>query len=705
MGLRDMYSAISGLESNSTWLDVIGNNIANTSTIAYKASRVEFAATFSQTLSSGQGDNNASDMGGVDPLQVGLGTRVASIQTNWAEGSLQQTGVSTDIAIQGSGFLVSMNDNQTYYTRAGNLSFDSAGNLVDQNGGLIQGFQATMQYSQTIINDTNGVAAGVAPDPTPLYITSGKLVVNNTNLEAATNIQINPNMVDPASATTKMNFIGNLDSNQQVQVLNLGQGILPAGAAAANPAILPLGMLGQVTGGGAGTVASVQAAFNQNKVTIVGAAGAALAVGVGDSSEIHIVNDLATGQDPNNLDHTTPVVLGAVTLEEIQNPANAAAENFAWNAQPPVTPALTQQQTVYDSTGAAHTISTVFYQVADISTNGINPSPQNQVAYAWYSFDTTGGQAISTQNLLGGTGIFEGSGTTLPGGVMPDGYDRGNVGNTYWGDLIYFNSDGSLASMGGVGDVNGQDIQQNAMVYLPSTQPALNTALASGVAAATPTIAPVSPIPTLGAEIMQVQMNFGTAGYTQGPGVDPAAAPGVAAAPDTALPVGAKTPGTIIGAGRDGLFSDAEGTYQIINGVNTYVANSNATSSANGWADGTLESLSFNATGTIEGQFSNQQTVALGQVLMADFTNINGLNSVGNNYYTTGPNTGTRTLGLAGSGNLGTVEGGYLEGSNVDLTTELSNMIIAQRGFDVNSRVISVENANLQVLTQLGQGG
>jgi flagellar hook-basal body protein len=292
---------------------------------------------------------------------------------------------------------------------------------------------------------------------------------------------------------------------------------------------------------------------------------------------------------------------------------------------------------------------------------------------------------------------------------MATGYDRGINGDQYWGDLIYFNSDGSLASTGGAGIVNGNLIQTQADVYLPSAQPSAATGQPGGVASgpltlAAPTISPVSPIPTLGAEIMQVKMNFGTAGYTQGPGIDPAAL-AAAGTIDTPLGVGAPTPGTIIGAGRDGLFSDAEGTYQIINGVNTYVANSHATSSANGWADGTLESLSFNATGTIEGQFSNQQTVALGQVLMADFTNINGLNSVGNNYYTTGPNTGTRTLGLAGSGNLGTVEGGYLEGSNVDLTTELSNMIIAQRGFDVNSRVIAVENANLQVLTQLGQGG
>ncbi len=129
-----------------------------------------------------------------------------------------------------------------------------------------------------------------------------------------------------------------------------------------------------------------------------------------------------------------------------------------------MTPALTSAQTVYDSTGTAHTITTCFYQVTDISTNGINPTPQNQVAYAWYSFDTTGGAAISTQNLLGGTGIYEGSGHLLGPGK---GYDRGTVGNEYWGDLIYFNSDGSLASTGGAGIVNGNIIQTQPDIYLP----------------------------------------------------------------------------------------------------------------------------------------------------------------------------------------------------------------------------------------------
>lgn len=404
----------------------------------------------------------------------------------------------------------------------------------------------------------------------------------------------------------------------------------------------------------------------------------------GTETVMQQINDLAALQDPNNAGHTQPVIQGGVSLNAIQNPPAGTIQNFAWQQQPPVTPALTSSQTVYDSVGTPHTITTLFYQVEDLgqSVPPVNPSPLNQVAYAWYSFDTTNGAAVSNATLLGGTGIYEGSGQAVAG--VNTGYDRGIAGNTYEGDLIYFNSDGSLASMGGVENPAGAaagSIQVAAHVYLPASQVA---AAPLGPNPATSTT-PVSPIPTLGAEILDVTMNFGTAGYTEGPG-------------DNA-------PGTIVGAKRDGLYSDAEGTYQVINGVNTYVANSHATTNQNGYADGTLQSISFDTTGTIQGQFSNGQTTALGQVLMASFENEGGLNSVGTNYYTTSSNTGAVTLGVANKNGMGAIEGGSLEGSNVDLTVELSNMIIAQRGFDVNSRVISVENANLQVLTQLGQGG
>lgn len=663
MGMRDMYSAISGLQANSTWLDVIGNNISNVNTVAYKASRAEFASAFSQTLNAGTGDNTGSNLGGINPEQVGLGTRVASIQTIWTEGALQQTGVSTDIAIQGNGFLVSKSGDQSFYTRAGNLTFDSQGNLVDQSGGLIQGFTATVQYSQTELNSVGAAGQG------PMEVTYGNLQVNNSNLSAASNIQINPNFVEPAKATSQLNFVGNLDSFQPAQPLVL------ATLGAGGQATLPIGQLANPFNG-----APAKAAVLDYPP----------APGAANEVVMQQIQDLATGVDANNIlgPHTTPVIGDAESLAAIQLPANAADENFAWNQEPPITPALTSSQTCYDSTGTPHTITTLFYQINDLGQANppVNPSPLNQVAYAWYSFDTTNGAAVSTATLLGGTGIYEGSGAALPANANPaDGYNRGNANDTYFGDLIYFNSDGSLASMGGVQNDAGVLTQCQAHVYLPATQVAVPP---QPVGAPTP----VSPIPTLGAEIMDVTMNFGTAGYT---------AANVAGAGANGIPLA----GTIVGAKRDGLFSDAEGSYQVINGVNTYVADSHATTSQNGYADGTLTSLSFDETGTIQGQFSNGQTTALGQVLMASVENINGLNQVGDNYYQAGPNAGAQTLGLAGKNGMGSIQGGYLENSNVDLTTELSNMIIAQRGFDVNSRVIAVENANLQVLTQLGQGG
>jgi flagellar hook protein FlgE len=79
------------------------------------------------------------------------------------------------------------------------------------------------------------------------------------------------------------------------------------------------------------------------------------------------------------------------------------------------------------------------------------------------------------------------------------------------------------------------------------------------------------------------------------------------------------------------------------------------------------------------------------------------LNKVGSNYYTTSANSGSIYVGLAGKNGLGTVEGYALEGSNVDLTVELSNLIIAQRGFEVNARSISTTNDTLNTLVNLGR--
>jgi flagellar hook protein FlgE len=161
----------------------------------------------------------------------------------------------------------------------------------------------------------------------------------------------------------------------------------------------------------------------------------------------------------------------------------------------------------------------------------------------------------------------------------------------------------------------------------------------------------------------------------------------------------------ILGIGqRDGLYSDAKGNYQVVNGVNTYVPDSTAAvASQNGYPDGILQGLDFNKTGTIQGTFSNGQILDLAQVVLAQPENPEGLANIGDNDFVPSADTGTVQNGLAAQGNFGEIHGDTLEGSNVDLTVELSNMIVAQRGFEANSRMISVVNAILSTTAQLGQ--
>ena len=139
--LRSLDSGVAGLQAQQTMLDVVSNNIANVNTTGYKSSSVEFEDTLSQLL--GNASAPASGQGGTNPAQVGLGVRVSGIETNFTEGSAENTGVGTDVMINGDGFFVVNNGGQTEYTRAGAFTPDSNGNLVSPDGAIVQGWSAT----------------------------------------------------------------------------------------------------------------------------------------------------------------------------------------------------------------------------------------------------------------------------------------------------------------------------------------------------------------------------------------------------------------------------------------------------------------------------------------------------------------------------------------------------------------------------------
>ena len=129
--------------------------------------------------------------------------------------------------------------------------------------------------------------------------------------------------------------------------------------------------------------------------------------------------------------------------------------------------------------------------------------------------------------------------------------------------------------------------------------------------------------------------------------------------------------------------------------------NSVAALSQNGSTIGSLVSFSVGQDGLISGVFSNGRTQALGQIALATFADPAGLLKQGGSLFTTSANSGVAQIGVAGIGGRGTLTGGTLEGSNVDLGQEFTNMIIAQRGFEANAKVITTSDELLQDLVNL----
>ena len=180
--LRSLYSGISGMKVNQTKLDVIGNNLANVSTTAFKGSRVNFSTTISQTLGSASAASDS--LGGVNGKQIGLGAQISSIDKIMSQGSMQSTSRSLDVAVDGSGYFMvatgpaltgdakdsitivnngvgTMPANSSVaYTRDGSFVLDNEGNLLTSKGYRVLGFamETTDPQQNTKIDniDDNG---------------------------------------------------------------------------------------------------------------------------------------------------------------------------------------------------------------------------------------------------------------------------------------------------------------------------------------------------------------------------------------------------------------------------------------------------------------------------------------------------------------------------------------------------------------------
>ena len=184
--MRSLWAGVTGLQAHQIAMDVEGNNIANVNTVGYKYNRANFDDLIYQTSRIATAPQNQH--GGVNNMEVGLGTQINSTTRIFKQGSLQTTDKQTDIALQGDGFFMVSPDGgkTTYYTRNGDFSRDSEGNFVDNGGNIVQGWMR---------DEVTGEI-----DPTrPL-----------------SDIKIPTGLTVPARATTNIALKGNLDSGNDV---------------------------------------------------------------------------------------------------------------------------------------------------------------------------------------------------------------------------------------------------------------------------------------------------------------------------------------------------------------------------------------------------------------------------------------------------------------------------------------------------------
>jgi len=198
--MRSLFAGVSGLQNHQVRMDVIGNNISNVNTTGFKKGRVNFQDLLYQQLSGAA--RPTDEVGGVNPKEVGLGMMIASIDTIHTQGSLQTTGVGTDLAVQGQGFFILKNGEKSFYTRAGAFGLDQDGTLVNPaNGMRVQGWMA---------REIEGIPMmDVARDVEDLIIPVGSK--------------------DPARATTSVNFACNLDKRTPEIPADAGPGAILEG--------------------------------------------------------------------------------------------------------------------------------------------------------------------------------------------------------------------------------------------------------------------------------------------------------------------------------------------------------------------------------------------------------------------------------------------------------------------------------------------
>ncbi|HUO10176.1 MAG TPA: flagellar hook-basal body complex protein [Phycisphaerae bacterium] len=427
-----LNTALSGLSTSQEQIGVVGNNIANVNTVGFKASSLDFKTQFLQNFTFGSAPNG--NLGGTNPLQIGLGATSGAITKNFADGSLEATGVDTNLAIQGNGFFILRQGTQQVYTRDGSFQLNGENQLVSGTGQLVQGYAVDSNYNiipGTLTNLTIPVGAASVAQATTKVNISGQLDANGslptTPAQLSTTYYLTNGAGGTAAAgpagtdllTNLTDSSGNLlYQNNDVIQLTATEGTAPSNAASATTRTITESFTVTSTSTLSDLTSFLQGALGINTSTTPAANGAIVpAPGVGLSTAgavttVNVVGNLGTGSDIT-LDQNSLIVKRAGnTINQTQNwtkTSNADGESVYTTTN------------VFDSLGNTLNLNVVASLVSKTSTG------TTWQVYATSPDGTPTGASLN--NVIGlGTLTFDGNGNLLSSSTPTVKIDRSNTG-------------------------------------------------------------------------------------------------------------------------------------------------------------------------------------------------------------------------------------------------------------------------------------
>lgn len=663
--MASLFAGVSGLKNHQTKMNVIGNNIANVNTIGFKSGRVNFQEALVQTTRGAGRPSSVS--GGTNPVQLGLGMQVASVDNLFLQGGLETTGQISDLAIQGSGFFILADNNgNTFFTRAGAFGFDADSNMVDPATGLfVQGKMADAQ-------------GNIPPLSTVGNIT---LPFGQQDPAKATEIVTLANNIDVTATDSKASLVD--AGNSSIQEVS-GEAINGVGGTHVVSIVGAQALSASFTGTTLGNA-------NDGSNTVVAGLTASMALGdlgVTVFDDFGIAVDGGTVRQINGLSSTSKVqdLLDAITqIDGITATLEAGQIKIARDkAGAPVdfnfTSSGAGSRTLHANGGAtAGNIAGVMFGLDGTTFTSAGGAATTFQATDLFTPDRGIGAAAGPVSTNLGLVIDERTGLVtglsgLGGGGVEVKSNSSGINATGGFDLVIETEPTLHATSINVFDSQGgkhtltieffKSIIQNRWEWEASTldvesitagktgyvsfnsDGSLNTFDYFGGATG------VSINPNTGADLMQIQFDAGTIGDFDG----------------------------LTGfTGRH--------TASIIN--------------QDGYGLGLLQKIAIDQAGNISGIFSNGITRVLAQIMLADFSNQAGLRKAGRSLYQTSPNSGEAIEGVAGSTISGTISSGALEASSVDIAQEFTSMITAQRGFQANARIITTSDNMLDELVNL----